>query len=47
MLYLVLAMVSSMLVSVVMRLSEGRSRNGMSKLAVNYVMCAVLSLAVS
>lgn len=43
MIYLILAMVSSMLVSVVMRLSENRSPNGMSKLAVNYVMCALLS----
>lgn len=47
MLYLILAMVSSMLVSVVMRLSEGRSRNNMSKLAVNYVMCAAMALLFS
>ncbi len=47
MLYLLLAILSSMLVTVVMRLSENRSRNGMTKLAVNYVMCAGLSLAFS
>lgn len=47
MLYLILAILSSMLVTVVMRLSENRSRNGMTKLAVNYVMCAALSLAFS
>lgn len=47
MLYLILAMVSSMLVSLVMRLSEGRCRNDMTKLAVNYVMCAGLSLLFS
>ena len=43
MIYLILAMVSSMLVSVVMRLSENRSLNGMSRLAVNYVMCTLMS----
>lgn len=47
MLYLILAVISSMLVSVVMRMSEHRSPNGMSRLAVNYVMCAALSLAFS
>jgi len=45
MLYLILAMVSSMLVSVVMRLSEGRSRNQLSMLAVNYLMCTGAALA--
>ncbi len=40
MLYLLLAILSSALVSIVMRLSEGRSRNGMAMLAANYVMCS-------
>ena len=39
MLYLILAVLSSALVSVVMRLSERYSRNGMTMLAANYVMC--------
>lgn len=43
MLYLLLAIVSSMLVSVTMRLSEGRTRNSVSLLAMNYLMCTVLS----
>lgn len=47
MIYLILAMVSSMLVSVVMRLSEKHNAAGMGKLAVNYVMCAALSLLFS
>lgn len=41
MLYLILAIVSSMLVSVVMRVSERYARNGMSMLGVNYVMCTL------
>lgn len=44
MMYLILAMVSSMLVSVVMRLSEKHGATGTWKLAVNYVMCAGMSL---
>ena len=43
MINLILAILSSMLVSVTMRLSEGRAKNNVSMLAVNYVMCAVLS----
>ena len=43
MLYLLLAIVSSMLVSVTMRLSEGRTRNSISMLAMNYLMCTALS----
>lgn len=43
MIFLILAMVSSMLVSVVMRLSEGRSQNRITMLAVNYLVCTVLS----
>lgn len=45
MIYLLLAMISSMLVSVLMRLSEKYSRGGMGMLAANYVMCCGLSLA--
>lgn len=43
MFYLILAVCSSMLVSVTMRLSEGRTANNISKLAVNYLMCSILS----
>ena len=43
MIYLLLAMISSMLVSVLMRLSEKYSRGGMGMLAANYVMCCGLS----
>lgn len=43
MVYLILAVCSSMLVSVVMRLSEERTSGGVSKLAVNYLMCTLLS----
>ena len=39
MLYLILAILSSALVSIVMRLSQRYSRNGLSVLAANYVMC--------
>ena len=44
MVYLVLAVVSSALVSVCMRLSEGKIKNRVSMLATNYVMCTLLSL---
>ena len=44
MLYLILALVSSMLVSVCMRLSEGKAKNNISMLAMNYAMCTLLSL---
>lgn len=43
MINLLLAVLSSMLVSVTMRLGEGRAKNNVSMLAVNYVVCAVLS----
>lgn len=43
MIYLILAVLSSMLVSVTMRISEGRAKNKLSMLAVNYLMCALLS----
>lgn len=45
MIYLILAIASSMLVSVCMRLSEGKAKNNISMLAMNYAMCTVLSLA--
>ena len=47
MMYLILAMISSMLVSVVMRLSEKQGATGTWKLAVNYVMCAAMALMFS
>ena len=43
MIYLILAIVSSMLVSVTMRLSGSRVKNNISMLAVNYCMCTALS----
>lgn len=43
MLYLILAILSSALVSIVMRVSGKFSRNGMTMLAANYVMCTVLA----
>ncbi len=43
MLYLVLAVLCSMLVSVVMRISEKYSRNSVSRLATNYIMCCVVA----
>ncbi|MBQ3157447.1 MAG: EamA family transporter [Clostridia bacterium] len=39
MLYLILAIISSSLVSLVMRLSEKWRKNGLTMLAANYVMC--------
>lgn len=45
MFYLILAIASSMLVSVCMRLSEGKAKNNISMLATNYAMCTTLSLA--
>ena len=43
MIYLILAIVSSMLVSVTMRLSGSSVKNNISMLAVNYCMCTALS----
>lgn len=43
MFYLILAIISSMLVSVLMRLSEGKSRGGAALLAMNYLMCCILA----
>ena len=47
MIYLILAMVCSMLITVLMRVSEKYSRGGAGMLAVNYVMCFGLSMAFS
>lgn len=43
MLYLLLAILSSAMVSVMMRLSQGRIDNHVSLLSVNYVMCTVVA----
>ena len=43
MIYLLLAILSSALVSLTMRLSEERTNNRIAMLAVNYVCCAVLA----
>ena len=43
MLNLLLAIASSSLVSITMRLSEGRTQNTVPKLMVNYLMCSLLS----
>ena len=45
MIYLILAVLSSTMVSVVMRLSTGKVKNNMSMLAANYVVCTLLSVA--
>ena len=44
MIYLVLAVLASTMVSVVMRLSTGKVKNNMSMLAANYVVCTALSV---
>ena len=43
MIYLVLAVVSSAMVSIVMRLSEGRTRGQLSMLVFNYIMCLCMA----
>ena len=43
MLYLILSIICSMLVSVVMRLSEGKSKSSAGLLAINYLMCCLLA----
>jgi len=43
MIYLILAIVSSAMISVVMRVSERHVKNNMSMLALNYLMCMVMS----
>ena len=45
MIYLLLAILSSAMVSVVMRLSTDRVKNNVAMLAVNYTMCLVLAAA--
>ena len=45
MIYLILAIASSALISVLMRISEKYSRSGMAMLAMNYLMCCVLGIA--
>lgn len=45
MIYLILAVLASTMVSVVMRLSTGKVKNNMSMLAANYVVCTALSVA--
>lgn len=44
MLYLILAIVSSALISVLMRVSEKYSRNRLSLLAMNYLMCSAMAV---
>lgn len=44
MLFLILAVISSALVSVTMRLSKAKTDGGVSMLAVNYLMCLLLAL---
>lgn len=45
MLYLLLAILSSSCISVVMRLSSGKLRSNIGMLAVNYIVCTLLSAA--
>ncbi|MBQ4638537.1 MAG: EamA family transporter [Clostridia bacterium] len=45
MIYLLLAIFSSAMVSIVMRLSTGRVKDGMGMLSMNYLCCLALSLA--
>ena len=44
MIYLILAIVSSAMISVLMRASEKHAESGVSMLAANYLMCCLLSL---
>lgn len=43
MLYLILAFLTSALVSILMRLSENYSKNSISTLAMNYLMCCIMA----
>lgn len=43
MLYLILATLTSALVSILMRLSDNYSKNGIGALAMNYLMCCVMA----
>lgn len=45
MIYLIAALCSSALIAIAMRLGEGRIKNDISSLAVNYFICLILSLA--
>ena len=45
MIYLVLAVLASTMVSVVMRLSTGKVKHNMSMLAGNYLVCTLLAAA--
>ena len=47
MIYLILAFCSGALITIMMRLGENRIQNNISTLAVNYLMCLLLSLAYS
>ncbi len=47
MLYLILAILSSAMVSLVMRLSEKQCKGSMTMLAANYVMCSTAALALA
>lgn len=47
MIYLILAFCSSALISIIMRLGEGRIQNSISTLAVNYTVCLLLGLGYS
>ena len=47
MIYLIMAVISSVLVSVIMRVSEKHVRNNISMLASNYLMCTLLAAACS
>lgn len=42
--YLILAICSSSLIAVMMRISEKKTRNNISELAVNYAVCLILSV---
>ena len=45
MINLILAIISSSLVSIAMRLGEGRAKNNISMLSVNYFICMIFSIA--
>ena len=41
---LILAIISSSLVSIMMRVGEGRAKNNISMLSVNYFLCMILAI---
>ena len=45
MLYLLLAIASSAAIAILMRLSTDKVRNNVAMLAMNYLMCLILSIA--